>query len=58
MAEGKLRVADLKMEATNFAPQHVSSRKKAIENLEVDLDQFLGKGASASVYRGTYEYRN
>jgi hypothetical protein len=58
MAEGKMRIADLPLEATNLVPRHASSKKKAIENLEVDMDSFLGKGASASVYRGTYEYRN
>ena len=53
-----MRIADVPLEATNLVPRHVSSKKKAIENLEVDMDSFLGKGASASVYRGTYEYRN
>ena len=57
MAEGKIRIADVPLEATNVGPKHASSRKKTIDNLEVDLDSFLGKGASASVYRGTYEYR-
>lgn len=51
------QLSEASMESTHFLPKTTSSQKKKVGCLEIDLGKFLGKGASAEVYEGIYEYK-
>lgn len=51
------QLSEASMESTHFLPKTTSSQKKKVGCLEIDLGKFLGKGASAEVFEGIYEYK-